>query len=95
MRTYYSVQFSSVQFSSVQFSRSVVSDPLRPHESQHARHHFRLGKCSSSLWSVLHFDGAKGISVVKTGIVWVGVFQSCVCSEQTFGMTLTSNGCEK
>ena len=24
-------------FSSVQFSRSVVSDPLRPHESQHAR----------------------------------------------------------
>ena len=29
--------FSSVQFSSVQFSRSVVSDSLRPHESQHAR----------------------------------------------------------
>ena len=28
---------SSVQFSSVQFSRSVVSDTLRPHESQHAR----------------------------------------------------------
>ena len=26
-----------VRFSSVQFSRSVVSDPLRPHESQHAR----------------------------------------------------------
>ena len=25
--------------SSVQFSRSVVSDSLRPHESQHARHH--------------------------------------------------------
>ena len=25
------------QFSSVQFSRSVVSDPTRPHESQHAR----------------------------------------------------------
>ena len=25
------------QFSSVQFSRSVVSDSLRPHESQHAR----------------------------------------------------------
>ena len=24
-------------FSSVQFSRSVVSDPLRPHELQHAR----------------------------------------------------------
>ena len=28
---------TSVQFSSVQFSRSVVSDSLRPHESQHAR----------------------------------------------------------
>ena len=27
----------SLQFSSVQFSRSVVSDSLRPHESQHAR----------------------------------------------------------
>ena len=32
-----SVQFSSVHFSPVQFSRSVVSDSLRPHESQHAR----------------------------------------------------------
>ena len=28
---------SLVQFGSVQFSRSVVSDSLRPHESQHAR----------------------------------------------------------
>ena len=28
---------TSVQFSSVQFSRSVMSDSLRPHESQHAR----------------------------------------------------------
>ena len=27
----------AIQFSSVQFSRSVVSDSLRPHESQHAR----------------------------------------------------------
>ena len=27
----------NLQFSSVQFSRSVVSDSLRPHESQHAR----------------------------------------------------------
>ena len=26
-----------IQFSSVQFSRSVISDSLRPHESQHAR----------------------------------------------------------
>ena len=26
-----------IQFSSVQFRRSVVSDSLRPHESQHAR----------------------------------------------------------
>ena len=31
------VAISSAQFSSVQFSRSVVSDSLRPHESQHAR----------------------------------------------------------
>ena len=29
--------WATVQFSSVQFSRSVVSDSLRPHESQHAR----------------------------------------------------------
>ena len=29
--------YASVQFSSVQFSHSVVSDFLRPHESQHAR----------------------------------------------------------
>ena len=29
--------FFPIQFSSVQFSRSVVSDPLRPHELQHAR----------------------------------------------------------
>ena len=34
MRSYW---ISSVQFSSFQFSRSVVSDSLRPHESQHAR----------------------------------------------------------
>ena len=33
----YVKSFSSVQFISVQFSRSVVSDSLRPHESQHAR----------------------------------------------------------
>ena len=33
----YSDSRSSVQFSSVQFSRSVVSDSLRPHESQHTR----------------------------------------------------------
>ena len=30
-------QLRRTQFSSVQFSRSVVSDSLRPHESQHAR----------------------------------------------------------
>ena len=29
--------FSSIQFSSVQFILSMVSDSLRPHESQHAR----------------------------------------------------------
>ena len=40
MGTEFQHQFSSVQFSSVslvRFSRSVVSDSLRPHESQHAR----------------------------------------------------------
>ena len=39
LRLYYleGIQFSSVQFSSVQFSHSVMSDSLRPHESQHAR----------------------------------------------------------
>ena len=31
------IQFCNIQFSSVQFSHSVVSDSLRPHESQHAR----------------------------------------------------------
>ena len=30
-------EIASVQFSSVQFIRSVVSDSLRPHESQHTR----------------------------------------------------------
>ena len=33
----YLVEVLGHQFSSVQFSRSVVSDSLRPHESQHAR----------------------------------------------------------
>ena len=33
----FSMIHGSVQFSSVQFSRSVVSDSLRPHESQHTR----------------------------------------------------------
>jgi len=31
------IRFLHLQFSSVQFSRSVVSNSLRPHESQHAR----------------------------------------------------------
>ena len=34
---HFSPSVSSSLFSSVQFSRSVVSDSLRPHESQHAR----------------------------------------------------------
>ena len=33
----YTTVFKLFQFSSVQFSRSVMSDSLRPHESQHAR----------------------------------------------------------
>ena len=36
MRSYKELK-KSVQFSSVQFSRSVVSNSLQPHESQHAR----------------------------------------------------------
>ena len=31
------IRLKSLQFSSVQFSYSVMSDSLRPHESQHAR----------------------------------------------------------
>ena len=34
---FFMVQLSHPSVSSVQFSRSVVSDSLRPHESQHAR----------------------------------------------------------
>ena len=37
MQTWHFTYLTSVQFSSVQFSCSVVSDSLRPHESQHAR----------------------------------------------------------
>ena len=33
----FNLRFTSIEFSSVQFSRSVVSDSLRPHESQHIR----------------------------------------------------------
>ena len=47
----------SVQFSSVQFSCSVVSDSLRPHESQHARPpcpsptpRVHSASCPSSRW---------------------------------------------
>ena len=35
--TNWAIREASVQFSSVQFSRSVVSDSVRPHESQHTR----------------------------------------------------------
>ena len=37
MTTGKTIALTSDQFSSVQFSRSVMSDSLRPHESQHAR----------------------------------------------------------
>ena len=47
----------SIQFSSVQFSRSVMSDSLRPHESQHTRPpcpsptpRVYLNSCPSSRW---------------------------------------------
>ena len=48
---------STIQFSSVQFSHSVVSDSLRPHASQHARHpcpspipRVHPNSCPSSRW---------------------------------------------
>ena len=48
---------TKMQFSSVQFSRSVVSDSLRPHESQHTRPPcsspspgVHSDSCPSSLW---------------------------------------------
>ena len=34
---WYQLSIVCIQFRSVQFSRSVMSDSLRPHESQHAR----------------------------------------------------------
>ena len=37
MCVYIYVLKAVLQFSSVQFSRSVMSDSLQPHESQHAR----------------------------------------------------------
>ena len=47
----------TIQFSSVQFSRSVMSDSLRPHESQHARPPcpspapgVHLNSCALSWW---------------------------------------------
>ena len=49
--------FSCFQFSSVQFSRSVMSDSLQPHESQHARPpcpsptpRVHSNSCPSSRW---------------------------------------------
>ena len=46
------------QFSSVQFSRSVVSDSLRPHESQHA-----LMAESEEEWGILLVNFVDGILV--------------------------------
>ena len=63
MPIYISMHFSisspplNIQFSSVQFTRSVVSDSLRPHESQHARPPYsspspgvHSDSCPSSPW---------------------------------------------
>ena len=54
---YYPVFPPFISFSSVQFNRSVVSDSLRPHESQHARPPcpsptpgVHLNSCPSSRW---------------------------------------------
>ena len=60
------------EFSSVQFSRSVVSDSLRPHESQHARPPFpsptpgvHWDSCPSSQWCHPAIS-----SSVRTEIKW-------------------------
>ena len=37
LHTYHMLASGPIQFSSVRFSRSVMSDSLRPHESQHVR----------------------------------------------------------
>ena len=56
-RPFSSSSLSAIQFSSVQFSRSVMSDSLRPHESQHARPPCKLptprvhpNSCALSRW---------------------------------------------
>ena len=56
-RLYYPKHNLQIQCSSVQFSRSVVSDSLQPHESQHARPHcpsptleVYSNSCPSSRW---------------------------------------------
>ena len=57
MTTGKTIALTSDQFSSVQFSRSVMSDSLRPHESQHARPpclsptpRVHSNSCPSSQW---------------------------------------------
>ena len=62
----------SVQFSSVQFSRSVVSDALRTHESQHAR-----PPCPSPSPGV-HSDSRPSSPSCHPAISsWVVPFSSC------------------
>ena len=76
---------TSVQFSSVQFSRSVVSDSLWPHESQHARPpcpsptpRVHSNSCPSSQWchlaissSVIPFSPAPDPSQHQSLFQWV------------------------
>ena len=64
-----------LQFSSVQFSRSIVSDSLRPHESQHAR-----PPCPSPSPGV-HSDSRPSSPWCHPAISsWVIPFSSCLQS---------------
>ena len=60
----YAVVSQYINFSLVQFSHSVVSDSLRPHESQHARPPCPLLNDETVIW-VLWFDFA-----IKSNHVW-------------------------
>ena len=79
------IKFTNHQFSSVQFSRWVVSDSLRPHESQHARPPcpsptpaVHSDSCPSSQWcqptissSVVPFSSCPNPSQHQSLFQWV------------------------
>ena len=70
-----------VAFSSVQFNRSVVSDSLWPHESQHARPPLDLAKSVSYLGTSLLFLFEFLLGVVAEFIKYH--FKSCTISNLT------------